>query len=192
MSNRRVGAVVAAVLTGTTALVATPASADDTRAALTITSIGDMLVDGVHERVFISDPSAGQVIATDYSGKQVGTVDVPGAGDLALTADSSRLYVASPGTSAVVALDTATLDRAATYSTGEVKPDDVTVAGGRIWFSYVSGGGALGTIDPATETVSLNRYATGQVRRRTGLRLRPARPDRCPRQWEDRGPGRRR
>ncbi|HWS32825.1 MAG TPA: hypothetical protein VN408_08785 [Actinoplanes sp.] len=166
MSNRRVSTATAAVLTGTivlTAGAAAPAQAAETNTPLAITSFGDMLVDSVHQRVFISDPAGGKVLATDYRGQQIGAVDVAGADDLALSADASRLYVGSPGDSAIFALDAGTLERTAKYSTGAVAPADVVAAGGRIWFSYADDGGRLGTIDPSTETVRLDLSGTGSA-----------------------------
>lgn len=55
------------VLVGGTA---SPAAADSS-ASLPIKSSGDIVVDGVHKRVFISDPRSGKVVATDYNGKVV-------------------------------------------------------------------------------------------------------------------------
>jgi YVTN family beta-propeller protein len=161
MSSRRIGAAAIAVLTGTTWLAigtAVPAVADAIQQPLSITSVGDVVVDGVHKRIFVSDPAGGTVIATDYSGNQIGAVQVDDANSLALALDSSRLYVASSSESAVFALDTTTLAQTARYATG-VEPYDVAVAGDRIWFSYAS---KLGTIDPSTETptVLLDQYDT--------------------------------
>ncbi|WIM96381.1 Ig-like domain repeat protein [Actinoplanes oblitus] len=165
MVNRRIGAATVAVLTGTTALAvgsAAPALAG-TSPVIAVESVGDILVDGAHQRVFISDPDGGKVVATDYSGNELGSAPVSDARDLALAPDSSRLYVTSARESAVFALDTSTLAQDAKYSTGDVAPQDVAVAGDRIWFSYLDGAGALGTIDVSTETptVLLDRYRTG-------------------------------
>ncbi len=165
MGSRRIGAAAVAVLTGTTALAVgttTPALADSSQQPLTITSVGDMVVDGVHERIFISDPNDGKVIATDYSGNQLGSAQVANANNLVLTPDSTQLLVNSRAESAIFALDTTTLAQTAKYST-PFAPYDMTVAGDRIWFSYGNGTRAkLGTIDPSTETptVLLDRYDT--------------------------------
>lgn len=165
MGNRRLSAATIAVLTGTTTLAvgaATPAHAAGT--TLAITSVGDMLVDGEHQRIFITDPAGGKVLATDYSGKPLGSATVTDATSLELSRDSSRLYVTSPKGSAIVALDPGTLDEVAKYSTGTTKPKDVALAGGRLWFSYADGiPGKLGTVDPADPTADpvLNRFTTG-------------------------------
>ncbi|GAA4934273.1 Ig-like domain-containing protein [Actinoplanes utahensis] len=168
MGTKRIGAAALAALTGTTVLTfgtAAPSLAD-TSDFIKITSVGDMLVDGVHDRVFITDWKAGKVLATDYSGKEVGSALVDNATNLALSTDSSQLYVTSPSGQAVVALDTVTLAQKEKLSTGGVAPMDVAVAGGRIWFSYrhLDGTtGNLGTIDPSAETPTavLDRFKTG-------------------------------
>ncbi|GLW30064.1 hypothetical protein [Actinoplanes regularis] len=166
MGSRRIGAATVAVLTGTAALAvgtATPALADPGK-TINIKSLGDVLVDGVHQRVFISDPTNGKIVATDYSGTQVGSALVNNATSLALSADSSQLYATSPNGMAIFVLDTTTLTQTAKYSTGTFAPKDVTIAGDRIWFSYANGvRGNLGTIDPTTETPTIvfDRYQTG-------------------------------
>lgn len=159
MGNKKLAAAALALLT---VGIPAPASAD-VQQRLSIASAGDLVVDGVHDRVFISDPAGGKVIATDYSGKQLGAATVTDATSLALAPDSSQLYVSSRSGSAVLALDPTTLATNATFATGDAKPYDVAVAGGRIWFSYAATGvSGLGTIDPSTETptVRLDRYDT--------------------------------
>jgi hypothetical protein len=166
MGTKRIGAAAIAVLTGTTGLTvgaAAPASADSGQ-VLSIKSVGDILVDGVHKRVFLTNPTGGKVIATDYSGNELGSATVTDASHLALSAGSSRLYVTSPKGKAVVALDPTDLTQTAEYSTGSVEPKDVAVTSDRLWFSYANGiPGNLGTIDTSTETptVLLDRFATG-------------------------------
>ncbi|GIF11354.1 Ig-like domain-containing protein [Actinoplanes teichomyceticus] len=166
MRNRRIGAATVAVLTGTAALAvgaAAPALADSGE-VVSITSVGDVLIDGAHQRVFVSDPAGGKVVVTDYRGAQIGSAPVNDATNLELSADSSQLYVTSPNGLAIFALDTTTLAPTAKYATGGFPPKDVAVAGGRLWFSYADGSsGNLGTIDPAAETPvpRLNRLVTG-------------------------------
>ncbi|WP_430791923.1 hypothetical protein [Actinoplanes sp. G11-F43] len=165
MRIRRISAAAVAALTGSTVLVAGPAlpAVAATSTKIGVTTLGDVLVDAEHQRVFLSDPGTGKIIATDYDGEQIGSADVAGATDLALTPDSSRLYVNSPAGSAVVALDTTTLDRIGSYSTTGVVPADMTFAGDRIWFSYPGQQSGLGTIDPATGTVRLDVFDTGYL-----------------------------
>ncbi|WP_286260136.1 Ig-like domain repeat protein [Streptomyces graminofaciens] len=141
-------ATALAVLFGSAALAvgtAAPAVAD-TSTPLPVQSSGDIVVDGVHQRVFVSDPTGGQVVATDYAGKVVGSVpSLPGAKGLELSPDSGTLYAAVPGDDAIVAIDTATVTEAERYPTGEgTDPQYPAWAGGKLWFGY--GGAAQGNL----------------------------------------------
>ncbi|MFF7314485.1 hypothetical protein [Streptomyces sp. NPDC008137] len=143
-------------LTAATALAvllgAGSAAAADSSAILPLKSTGDMVVDGVHHRVFISDPAAGQVVVTDYAGTVVGTVgSLPGVHGLELSPDSGTLYAAAHDADAVVAIDTATATESRRYSTGAgAGPAYVALAGGKLWFSYGSSGdGNIGSLDPS-------------------------------------------
>ncbi|MFF4547412.1 YncE family protein [Streptomyces sp. NPDC001406] len=150
---RSISAVTAlAVALSSVALIgsaAGPAVADSS-AALPITSSGDIIVDGVHQRVFISDPSGGKVVATDYNGTVIGTItSLPQADGLELSADSATVYVAVPGADGIVAIDTATLTEAGRYATGDgTDPQHLALAGGKLWFGYGSvGHGNIGSLD---------------------------------------------
>ncbi|MFI6009485.1 Ig-like domain repeat protein [Streptomyces sp. NPDC051243] len=148
-----VTATALAVLFSSVALVATGAgsAAADSSTALSLKSTGDMVVDGVHQRVFISDPTAGQVVVTNYAGAVVGTVgSLPGVRGLELSPDSGTLYAAVGDADAIVAIDTATATEAHRWSTGTAGPKYVALTGGKLWFSYGSGGdGNIGSLDPA-------------------------------------------
>ncbi|WP_031483161.1 Ig-like domain-containing protein [Streptomyces bicolor] len=161
-------ATALAVLFSSVALVATGAgsAAADSSTAVSLKSAGDMVVDGVHQRVFISDPTAGQVVVTDYAGKLVGTVgSLPGVRGLELSPDSGTLYAAVADAAAVVAIDTATATEAHRYPTGTAGPKYVALTGGKLWFSYGSGGdGNIGSLDPAGTDPAL---ALGQDTNRT-------------------------
>ncbi|MFH8935355.1 Ig-like domain repeat protein [Streptomyces griseosporeus] len=141
MRRRTLSAATAlAVLFSSAALVAVtagPAAADSSR-KLPLTTVGDVVVDGVHHKIFISDPNLGKVVATDYSGTVLGTVaDLPGVTGLALSDDAGRLYAAVPGADAVVALDTASVTEQSRYAIGEnTRPRFLALAGGKIWFGY--------------------------------------------------------
>ncbi|MDO0913334.1 Ig-like domain-containing protein [Streptomyces sp. DT2A-34] len=144
-------ATALAVLFSSVALVATGAgsAAADSSTSLPLKSTGDVVVDGVHQRVFISDPTAGQVLVTDYAGTVVGTVgSLPGVHGLELSPDSGTLYAAVADADAVVAIDTATATEAHRYATGTAGPEYVALTGGKIWFSYGAGGdGNIGSLD---------------------------------------------
>ncbi|MFD5481146.1 YncE family protein [Streptomyces hawaiiensis] len=141
------------VLLGSVTLAAAGAgtAAADSSALLPLTSSGDIVVDGVHRRVFVSDPAAGQVVVTDYAGTVTGTVgSLPGVRGLELSPDSGTLYAAVHDADAVVAIDTATATESRRISTGAgAGPAYVALAGGKLWFSYgASGDGNIGSLDP--------------------------------------------
>jgi hypothetical protein len=145
-------ATALAVLFSSAALAVTsaaPALADSST-TLPVKSTGDVVVDGVHQRVFISDPTSGKVVATDYSGTVVGTVDsLPGVRGLELSADSGTLYAAVEDADAIVAIDTATATEAHRYPTGDgTQPEYPALAGGKLWFGYRgAGSGNIGSLD---------------------------------------------
>jgi hypothetical protein len=146
------GGTALSVVLGTVSLLGAatvPASADSTT-RLPITSYSDMVVDGVHHRVFISNPSAGNIAVTDYNGVVVGRVSSePGAAGLALSNDSATLYVALSTVDAISAIDTATLAETARYPIGTgTAPASLALAGGKIWFGYGRAGqGNIGSLD---------------------------------------------
>ncbi|OUC97031.1 Ig-like domain-containing protein [Streptomyces swartbergensis] len=154
MHRRTLSAATAlAVLFSSVALVATGAGSAvaDSSTILPLKSTGDIVVDGVHQRVFISDPTAGQVVVTNYAGTVVGTVgSLPGVHGLELSPDSGTLYAAVHDATAIVAIDTATATETRRWSTGQgAGPAYVALAGGKLWFSYgASGDGNIGSLDP--------------------------------------------
>ncbi|WP_250031698.1 hypothetical protein [Paractinoplanes maris] len=139
--------------------MAAPAFADSIK-PLAVDSVGDVVVDGVHDRVLVVDPTGGKVVSTGFDGTVEATHALAGVSDLALSTDAQLLYAASESGNAIVALDPVTLVPAASYSTGEIAPLDVAFAGGKVWFTY---GSNLGSIDPAAETPEpvLDQAGTG-------------------------------
>lgn len=138
-------AVSVAVMTGATAvalqLSSGPAAADSAT-LLPNTSVGDLVVDGAHQRIFLSDPTGGRVITTDYTGKVLATTGgLSGVRDLLLT---DRLYAAVPDAGTIVAFDPATSAKVATYDTGGT-PKTLGSAAGKIWFG--EGYQGLGSLD---------------------------------------------
>jgi DNA-binding beta-propeller fold protein YncE len=90
------------------------------------------------QQVFLSDPGAGEIVVTDYSGTVEKTLTgLSGVTGLALNADSSVLYAAVKGSDQIAAVDTATDTVATTYSLdGADAPVSVDVVGGIVWFGY--------------------------------------------------------
>ncbi|MFJ6012502.1 Ig-like domain repeat protein [Streptomyces sp. NPDC092952] len=157
MRTRRIStATTLAVLFSSVVLVggaANPAAADSSR-TIPVSSVGDVVADGVHHRVFISDPVTGKVLATDYSGNVVGTIpSLPGVKGLELSADSGTLYAGVPGADAIAVIDTAALVESARYATGEnTKPAYPALAGGKLWFGYgAATEGNIGSVDLSGE-----------------------------------------
>ena len=165
MRVRRISTATAfAVLFGSVVLMgsgATPAMADST-AVLPAGSAGKIVVDGVHQRVFASDPLGAEVIATDYDGKVLGTLkSLTGVLDLTLSADSGTLYAASQSLHAIVAIDTTTLQETTRYAVDVTGgPRYLALAGGKLWFGYggQSDDGNIGSVDvsAAEPTVTLD------------------------------------
>ncbi|MHA5050264.1 beta-propeller fold lactonase family protein [Streptomyces sp. SD15] len=153
MRNRRISTATAlAVLFSSVALTglgATAAHADG-NAVLPVASVADIVVDSVHQRVFVSDRAGGKVVATDYSGNVVGTLgSLPEADGLELSADSQTLYVAVAGSDEIAAIDTAGLTESARYSTGTADaPRTLARVGGKLWFGYgTTTHGDIGSLD---------------------------------------------
>lgn len=153
-------ATTLAVLLSSAALAAAPAFADSSK-VLPVKSTGDIVVDGVHQRVFVSDPSNGKIVVTDYAGNVVKqlTTDLSGVSGLELSADSGTLYAAVQGLDAIAVIDTATDTETTRYAVGD-KPLSVALAGGRLWFGY--GGATQGNIGSVDLTGEQHEVTLGQ------------------------------
>ncbi|NUO45443.1 MAG: Ig-like domain repeat protein [Streptomyces sp.] len=148
-------ATTLAVLFSSAALTATPAFADSVRPVSAIEDASDTVVDGTHQRVFISDPSTNQIAVTDGTGAVIGTLTgLPQVRDLTLSPDDSTLYAAVYGADKIVAFDTATLAQTAEYATGAgTIPSHVAYADGKLWFGYGDQwDSGLGVVDLTAET----------------------------------------
>jgi hypothetical protein len=159
-------ALTVALLTPTAAAAARPsgaaaATARQTAAAqplaassvLPLNDYGDMVVDGVHSRLFFSDPARGAIVITDFDGAVLEQVTgLPGVAQLALSADAATLYAALPGADAIAAVSTTTHEVVARYATGVgTAPRTLAVSGERLWFGYgTEGGGDIGSVDLTT------------------------------------------
>ncbi|MEU5707747.1 YncE family protein [Streptomyces flaveolus] len=111
-------------------------------------SVGDVVVDGSHKRVYVSDPTGGKIVVTDYSGTVKATLTgLSGVTGLALSADSGQVYAAVKGGNRIVSVETSTYTQTASYPVG-VAPGDLEVVDGRIWFAYGTNFGSLDTSGP--------------------------------------------
>ncbi|MEU9400404.1 Ig-like domain repeat protein [Streptomyces sp. NPDC048242] len=138
-------ATALAVVLSSAALMAGAAgtAAADSAKALPVMSVGDMIVDGAHQRVYVSDPSTGRIVVTDYSGTVKATLaGLSGVTGLALSADSGQVYAAVKNSDRIIAVDTSTYAQTASYPVGAA-PSDLEVVDGRIWFSQDTDFGSL-------------------------------------------------
>ncbi|WP_221348482.1 YncE family protein [Streptomyces beigongshangae] len=125
-----------------TAGAAGPASADAAK-VLPVASVGDIVVDGAHRRVYVSDPTGGKIVVTDYTGAVKATLTgLPGVTGLALSADSGEVYAAVRNGNRIVSVETDTYVRTASYPVGAA-PADLEVVDGRIWFAHGTDFGSL-------------------------------------------------
>ncbi|MEW2129065.1 Ig-like domain repeat protein [Streptomyces sp. NPDC005435] len=134
-----------AVVLGSAALMAGAAgtAAADSAKVLQVASVGDMVVDGVHHRVYLSDPAGGKLVVTDYSGTVVSTLTgLSGVTGLALSADSGQVYAAVKNSDRIIAVDTGTYAQTASWPLGTA-PSDLEIVDGRIWFGENAGIGSL-------------------------------------------------
>jgi hypothetical protein len=156
-------ATALAVLFSSAALTVAPTASADSTKVLPVASSADIVVDGVHQRVFISDPTNGKIVVTDYYGivrKQF--TNLPGVQGLELSADSGTLYGAVRGADTIVAIDTEKETESARYPVGDA-PVGVAVAGGKIWFGYgAAAEGNIGSLDLSGEepVVALDQDTT--------------------------------
>ena len=119
---------------------------------LPISRLGDIVVDGSHQRIFVSDPWGSKVVAVGYDGTVLGTAsNLSGVQGLALSPDESTLYAAATNADAIVAINTESVAETARYSTGtDTEPMYLAVAAGKVWFGYGPDGGhgGVGSLDP--------------------------------------------
>jgi hypothetical protein len=155
-------ALAATVLAGSTALgfVVSAGTATAAEVDLPVSAFGEMVVDPVHERLFISDWGAGKIVATDYQGTKIAELPgLPGVNGLSLSADSKVLYAAVRDAHAIVAVDTESVTESDRYPVGDERfPGDVAPVGGKLWFSFddwagSGGSGNFASLDPATDEI---------------------------------------
>ncbi len=156
---RRCIAALACVLAGTFGVFVLPAAGAraETTVSLPITSFRQIVVDSVHDHLFISQGSgtAGSILVTDFSGAVVAMIPgQDGVQGMALSPDGATLYAALASDGAVSAISTSTLQEITSYPLGDPSyvPVSVAVQSGQVWVSYNTGApgqAAIGAIDPA-------------------------------------------
>ncbi|HEY9332654.1 MAG TPA: hypothetical protein VIS09_31135 [Streptomyces sp.] len=166
--HKRTAVTLAAALIGSLPLAgagAGTAAAEETSVALPSASFRDIVVDGVHDRVFVSDPTGGSIVVTDYEGTVVQQIaGEEGASGLVLSADSTKLYVALSTVGAIAEIDTATLTETDRLATGaDTSPQNLAMAGGRLWFGYTVGStGGIGSLDVASSAPTATLVPSGR------------------------------
>ncbi|MGE3811580.1 MAG: hypothetical protein AB7I24_08530 [Candidatus Nanopelagicales bacterium] len=156
--RRRAGIAVlvsAALAASALAVPSAAQGATTTTAVLPWTTFGDIVAVGT--TVVVSGGTGSEGLAlrnADGSARSV-LAGIDGGEGMALSADRSTLFVALPDTHAVVAVDTVTWQESDRFDVGgSACPDQLAVAGGRVWFS-----------DPCTpaSTVRSLQPSTGAV-----------------------------
>jgi len=129
-------ATALAVLAGSAVLSGAPAVPAAAAGAVVVSTPGGIVADGTLRRVFVADQWNGKILAGDYSGALVDSVDGLGTVvGLALAADGRTLYAALPDSHQILALDAATLDVKARYDVAATEgPRHLAFAGGKVWF----------------------------------------------------------
>jgi hypothetical protein len=118
-------------------------AAADSAKVLPVKSVGDLVVDGAHRRVYVSDPTSGKIVVTDYAGTVKATLTgLSGVTGLALSADSGQVYAAVKNGNRIVSVETGTYTQTASYPVGAA-PADLEVVDGRVWFAHGTDFGSL-------------------------------------------------
>ncbi|MEU6317320.1 Ig-like domain repeat protein [Streptomyces sp. NPDC047009] len=154
---RSTSAATALAVLFSSVVLSAVAAGSASAAAATVSSPGGIVVDGALGRVFVGDSASGTVVAADFSGTAVDSVNGLGTvSDLAVSDDGATLYAAVPSSHEIVALDAATLDVKARYTVAtDTGPRHVAFAGGKVWFTYGDQwDGDLGSVDPAADPAS--------------------------------------
>ncbi|MFC9115201.1 MULTISPECIES: Ig-like domain repeat protein [Streptomyces] len=113
-----------------------------------MSSVSDMVVDGAHQRVYVSDPTGGKIVVTDYNGTVRATLTgLSGVSGLAVSDDGGQVYAAVTKDDRIVSVDTTTYTQTASYPVGAA-PGDLEVVDGRVWFAHGADFGSLDVSGP--------------------------------------------
>lgn len=155
--------VVLAAAAGLAVATAPPAAATDTKVALALTSVRDVVVDDVHDKVFLSGGSSSVAVYTAEGAFATTIANQPNAMDMDLSPDSSKLYVALHGGDAISVISTTTLAETSRIALAAQScvASVVAVTGG-LWFGYGCSGGHIGYVDLTGEAPAIT-YAKEQA-----------------------------
>src|SRR5438270_3155359 len=99
---------------------------------LPVQNFGRVLVDPSHSHVFVSSPASNEIVVLDFDGNVVKQIQGEAGAD-AMVVDGTTLYVTLLTAGAIDEIDTASLIRIKTLATGLISPNDLVMAGGRLW-----------------------------------------------------------
>ncbi len=131
-----VGALAMAVTTPF--LGGLPAEATvDLSVTLPLTSVGHIVVDQPHQKVYVSGGPGGQgVLVTDWNGGSAQLVPgTAGADGMVLSPDGSKLYAGMSDAHQIDVIDTTSL-ALTSYATAGLCPRSVAVSKTQVWFTY--------------------------------------------------------
>ncbi len=131
---RRVTFLAVGLLIGTLYAPITSARGDSATALFTGYPSGGIVVDAVHDRVFVASES-GTLIVTDLDGVKTATLSLGSRpSELELSVDGERLWITLPSEFSIAEVDVTTL-AVTKHPTGSWCPLDVAEAAGVVWFT---------------------------------------------------------
>jgi len=134
-----------------------PMSVGATSEALPVVDFGRVVVDGTTGRVFVSSPASNEIVVLDFDGNLVGQIGGEVGAD-AMVVDGTTLYVTLRSVGEIDEIDTGSLRRIKTLARGLINPNDLVMAGGRLWTPSGNCGSwsvKLASIDPASGAITL-------------------------------------
>jgi DNA-binding beta-propeller fold protein YncE len=134
-----------------------PSSVVVRKLVLPVADFGRIVVDGSTMRVFVSSPGSNQIVVLDVDGNLVGEIKGEAGAD-AMVVDGTTLYVTLRSAGKIDEIDTRSLRRIKTLAPGLINPNDLVMAGGRLWTPSGNCGSEsvkLARIDPASGAATL-------------------------------------
>jgi hypothetical protein len=185
--HRRVTAVLVLLALGLGTLVTRAqgeAATGNMDVKIPLPRLGEMLVDRTHGHIYITGgPGTNSFVVTDLDGTVVKTLPGNGAAGMALSTDSTKLYVAFSDTDGIAVVDTATYAMSWIWTgtdTGDYTcPNDVALAAGQLWFAwgcYSDAYKGLGRVNLATNQFWLHQ-TDARITSRLVLATAPSQPN---------------